>query len=61
MMRVQRAQILRDLDRGDDARIAAEEAIALGAAPADLPPLTRQLLRELSGRPNLYPETAAAQ
>jgi tetratricopeptide (TPR) repeat protein/predicted Ser/Thr protein kinase len=56
MMRVQRAQILRDLGRDEDARLAAEDALAMAAPPAELPPRTRQLLRELSGRAELFAE-----
>lgn len=56
MMRVQRAQILRDLGRGEDARLAAEDAVAMAAPAAELPPRTRQLLRELSGRAELFAE-----
>ncbi len=54
MMRVQRAQILQEMGRLDEARATAEEAIALGAKPSELPALTQQLLRDLSGRPDLY-------
>lgn len=56
MMRIQRAQILASLGREDEARRAAEEAIAIGAPPSDLPPKTRQLMREFSGRPDLFAE-----
>jgi eukaryotic-like serine/threonine-protein kinase len=54
IMRIQRAQILEEMGRNDEARATAEEAIALGAKPSELPALTRQLLRDLSGRPDLY-------
>jgi serine/threonine protein kinase len=56
MMRVQRAQILLDLKRPDDARAAAEAAVALDAPPSELPAFTRGLLRELTGRADLYRE-----
>ena len=55
MMLVQKAQVLRDLKRSDDARKTAELAIAVGADAADLAPRTKQLLRDLSGRSDLYP------
>jgi tetratricopeptide (TPR) repeat protein/tRNA A-37 threonylcarbamoyl transferase component Bud32 len=54
-MLVQKAQILSDLKRPDDARRTAEQAIAVGADPADLAPTTKDLLRKLSGRPDAYP------
>ena len=59
-MLVQKAQILGDLDRNDDARLAAEEAIALDVPDTVLQPLTRRLLRKISGRDDVYPEAAAA-
>lgn len=59
MMLVQKAQILRDLARTADARRTAEEALAIGAQPAKLSAKTRQLLRELSGRADVYPEAAS--
>jgi eukaryotic-like serine/threonine-protein kinase len=60
MMLVQKAQILRDLKRADDARGAAEEAIALRVDASLLAPATRDLLRQLSGRSDVYPEPAPA-
>ncbi|HEX6832494.1 MAG TPA: tetratricopeptide repeat protein, partial [Rudaea sp.] len=59
MILVQKAQILRDLKRPDDARRAAEDAIATGANVNEMAPMTIKLLRELSGRADLYPEAAA--
>ena len=55
-MLVQKAQILDDLGRREDARRTAEEGIALGVPGDVLQPLTRQLLRTLSGRDDVYPE-----
>lgn len=55
-MLVQKAQILVDLKRPDDARRTAAEAIAVGAPASELGPQTRQLLRKLSGRPDVYPD-----
>ncbi len=60
VMLVQKALILRDMKRSSDARVAADEAIAVGAAPSELPETTRELLRQLSGNRALYPETAPA-
>ncbi|HSN01793.1 MAG TPA: serine/threonine-protein kinase [Rudaea sp.] len=57
-MLVQKAQILNDLKRPDDARATAIEAIGVGAPASELAPQTRQLVRELSGRPDAYPDTA---
>jgi len=59
-MLVQKAQILDDLHRKEDARRTAEEAIALDMPGDVLQPLTRKLLRQLSGRDDVYPETVAA-
>ncbi|MBO9664337.1 tetratricopeptide repeat protein [Dokdonella sp.] len=59
-MLVQKAQILDELGRKEDARRSAEEGIALGVAGEVLQPLTKQLLRKLSGRDDVYPEVAAA-
>ena len=56
-MLVQKAQILRDLKRPVDARAAAIEAIALGAPAEALAPSTKQLLRELSGKSDAYPDS----
>lgn len=55
-MLVQKAQILSDLKRADEARRTALEAIAAGAAADELAPQTRQLLRELSGKADAYPD-----
>ena len=55
-MLVQKAQILRDLKREDDARRTAFEAIAVGAPADELAPSTKQLLRELSGKSDAYPD-----
>ncbi|HSN01775.1 MAG TPA: tetratricopeptide repeat protein, partial [Rudaea sp.] len=57
-MLVQKAQILRDLKREDDARRTALDAIAVDAPASELAPQTKALLRELSGRPDAYPDTA---
>ena len=58
IMLVQKAQIQQALKRDDEARKTAEEAIALNAPVAELAPRTKLLLRELSGRTDLYPEVA---
>jgi len=58
VMLVQKAQIQQALKRDDDARKTAEEAIALNVPAAELPPRTKLLLRELSGRGDIYPEVA---
>jgi serine/threonine-protein kinase len=55
-MLVQKAQILGDLKRADEARKTAIEAIDLGVPAADLSPTTKNLLRQLSGRTSAYPE-----
>jgi len=55
-MWVLKAQILRDLKRPEEARRTAEAAIALAVPEATLSPATRALLRELSGRGDLYSE-----
>jgi len=60
MILVQKAQILRDLKRDEDVRNVANEAIAVGADAAELAPTTKRLLRELSGRSDIYPEIAGA-
>ncbi|WP_300615282.1 tetratricopeptide repeat protein [Dokdonella sp.] len=59
-MLVQKAQILDDLGRKEEARLTAEEGIALDVPGSVLQPITRKLLRELSGRADVYPEPAAA-
>jgi len=56
MMLVLKAQILRDLKRDDESRRAADEAIALGAPGNVLSATTKKLLRELSGRSDVYPD-----
>ncbi|HTI96093.1 MAG TPA: serine/threonine-protein kinase [Rudaea sp.] len=56
-MLVQKAQILRDLKRVDDARRTALEAIAIGAPASELAPHTKVLLRELSGKADAYPDS----
>jgi serine/threonine-protein kinase len=56
MMLVQKAQILQSLKRDDEARKTAEEGIAVNAPVAELAPRTKLLLRELSGRTDIYPE-----
>ena len=57
MMLVQKAQIQRDLGSPEQARASANAAIALGVKKEELAPATRRLLRELSGRNDLYPDT----
>ena len=59
MMLVLKAQILRELKRDDAMRATANEAIALDAPAHELAASTKQLLRELSGRNDLYPEAVA--
>ena len=54
MMLVLKAEILSDLKRAD------EEAIALGVSGSVLPELTKKLLRELSGRRDVYVEAPPA-
>ncbi|HST26874.1 MAG TPA: serine/threonine-protein kinase [Rudaea sp.] len=56
-MLVQKAQILRDLKRTDDARRTALDAIAVGAPASELAPQTKALLRELSGKSDAYPDS----
>ncbi len=58
MMLVLKAQILNTLDRGNDARDAAREAITLKANHDDLPEKTRELVRSLSGDSTAYPDPA---
>jgi serine/threonine-protein kinase len=53
-MLVLKAQIERDLKRSDDARATALEAAAVGAPASELAPKTKDLLRELSGRGDLF-------
>lgn len=60
-MLVQKAQILHELGRKDDSRRAAEEGIALDVPAELLQPVTRRLLRTLSGRDDIYPEPAASK
>jgi tetratricopeptide (TPR) repeat protein len=60
MMLVQKAQIQRDLGNPAAARASADEAIALGVKADELAPFTRGLLRDLSGRSDVYPEPASA-
>jgi len=56
MMLVLKAQILRDLKRNDESRHTAEEAVGLGVPGSVLSAMTKKLLRELSGRPEVYPD-----
>jgi hypothetical protein len=56
MMLVLKAQILEDLKRPEESRQTAEEAIALGVPANLLPAMTRKLLRQLSGREDVYPD-----
>jgi serine/threonine-protein kinase len=55
-MLVQKAQILVDLKRPDEARKTADAAIALNVAPGELADVTKRQLRALSGRSDVYPE-----
>jgi hypothetical protein len=57
-MLVQKAYVLRDLGRADEARRTAEDAIALGVDPGQLSATVKKSLRELSGRADVYPEVA---
>ncbi|HEX3122239.1 MAG TPA: serine/threonine-protein kinase [Rhodanobacteraceae bacterium] len=50
-----KAQIQRDLKLPDDARATALEALAVGAPASELPPQTKDLLRELSERSDVFP------
>ncbi|HEX4479650.1 MAG TPA: serine/threonine-protein kinase [Rudaea sp.] len=59
-MLVQKAQILKEMKRDDEARRTADEAIALQVDPTELAALTKKLLRQLSGRTDVYPEVADA-
>jgi hypothetical protein len=59
-MLVQKAQILKEMKRDDEARRTADEAIALQVDPTELAALTKKLLRQLSGRTDIYPEVADA-
>ncbi|MFT3792180.1 MAG: serine/threonine-protein kinase [Rudaea sp.] len=54
----QKAQVLSELGRPKDARKTAEAAIALVTDPAELATATKKLLREQSGRADLYPDAA---
>lgn len=56
-----KAQILNDLKRPDDARNTAIEAIQLGVKAEEIGPRARQVLRELSGRSDAFPEAAATK
>jgi len=60
MMLVLKAQILGDLKRPDEARTTAEEAIALNVPANVLSATTKKLLRDISGRSDVYAETPAA-
>jgi serine/threonine-protein kinase len=55
-MLVLKAQIQTDLKRPDDARRTAMEAIAVDAKTDELAPLTRKLVRKLSGKTSAYPD-----
>ncbi len=59
-MLVQKAQILKEMKRDDEARNEADEAIALQVNPTELAALTKKLLRQLSGRTDVYPDVADA-
>jgi serine/threonine-protein kinase len=57
-MLVQKAQILDELKRKDDAKKVADEAIALDVNPAEIAGMSKKILRDLSGRSDIYPEAA---
>ena len=57
-MLVQKAQILDELKRKDDAKKVADEAIALDVNPAEIAGTSKKILRDLSGRSDVYPEAA---
>jgi eukaryotic-like serine/threonine-protein kinase len=57
-MLVQKAQILEEMKRTDDMRRTANEAIAVGADPSDLADNTKAILRDLSGRSDVYLDNA---
>jgi eukaryotic-like serine/threonine-protein kinase len=59
-MLVQKAQILQEMKRGAEAKQVADEAIALNVNSAEIAGLTKKLLRDLSGRTDIYPEAADA-
>jgi tetratricopeptide (TPR) repeat protein len=61
MMLVQKAQILQSLKQPEQARATADAAIALGAEASELGPSTKNLLRQISGRADVYPADAVAQ
>jgi tetratricopeptide (TPR) repeat protein len=60
-MLVQKAQILQEMKRDAEAKRVADEAIALNVNPAEIADLTKKILRDLSGRTDIYPEAANAQ
>jgi len=57
-MLVQKAQSLRSLGRTDALRASVDEAIALRVPATELAETTRNLLRDLSGRADVYPPQA---
>ena len=57
-MLVLKAQILDEMKRNEEAKRVANEAIALNVEPAEIADLTKKLLRQLSGRTDVYPEVA---
>jgi len=57
-MLVQKAQILEEMKRNDEAKRVADEAIALDVNPAEIAGMTKKILRDLSGRTDIYPEAA---
>jgi serine/threonine protein kinase/tetratricopeptide (TPR) repeat protein len=56
-----KAQILRDLGEPDKAREAANEAISLNVDAKNLPAATKESLRKLSARQDIYPEVESTQ
>jgi serine/threonine-protein kinase len=60
-MLVQKAQILQEMKRDAEAKRVADEAIALDVNPDEIADLTKKILRDLSGRTDIYPEAATAQ
>ena len=59
MMLVLKAQIQDEMQHSDRARETIGAAIAVGASPTELPTSTIALLRQISGRSDLYPDVPA--
>jgi serine/threonine-protein kinase len=56
-----KARILVGMHRDTEARAVADEAIGTGANPTELSVKIKEELRQLSGRRDLYPDTAASK